>query len=81
MARKKKLNKRVVILLVAVGTLLGMVALTVFIYFRPQDPVLLARRAEKMMTSGRYDQAVSLYRQAVQADASPPTCLAWATRC
>lgn len=71
MARKKKLNKRVVILLVAVGTLLGMVALTVFIYFRPQDPVLLARRAEKMMTSGRYDQAVSLYRQAVQAERKP----------
>ncbi len=76
MARRRKLNKRVVILLAAIGTLVGMLIIAAIIYRQPEDPVALAARGQKLMKAGNYAAAVANYRRAVASDRKPEYLLA-----
>ena len=76
MARRKRLNKRFVVLLASVGTLLVLLAVTAIIAIQPLDADKLAQRAKKHLEEGKYAEAVHNYLLAAQESHKPEYYLA-----
>lgn len=76
MARRRQLNKRFVVLLASVGTLLVLLAVTAIIALQPLDPDKLAQRAKKQLEEGKYAEAVHNYLLAAQESHKPEYYLA-----
>ncbi len=64
MAKRKKLNKRVVVLLSVMGGILAVGVLAAVIARLPKDPTALAAKAELEMQAGNYREAVKYYGDA-----------------
>ncbi len=69
MARRKRLNKRFVVLLVSAGALLALLVVTGVIWLLPEDPDRLAQHAQMMLAEGNYNLAVNEYGRAAQSAA------------
>ena len=67
MARRKKLNKRLVILLVALGVVVVAGGVTVFLKRLPKDPGALAAQAEAALAKKKYADAAKALGQAIEA--------------
>ena len=61
MAKRKKLNKRVVVLLSVMGGILAVGVLAAVIARLPKDPTALAAKAELELKAGNYREAVTYY--------------------
>ncbi len=75
--QKKNLNKRVVVLLLTMGGLLGLLAVAGIIYSLPADPKQLFQRAGEYEKAGNFQRAVECYGGAVEVDRKPEYLLAW----
>ncbi len=69
--RRKRLNKRIIVLLIILGVLIA-VGATAFVVIRsPRDPSLYVRRGEEALKAGNYKEALKAYSTAYNIDASP----------
>jgi len=59
--RKKKLNKKILILLIVLGGVLALGGVAVVVRMLPKDPVAHAERAEKAQAEGDWKQAERLF--------------------
>ena len=64
---KKRLNKRVILLLVSMGLLVSLGAVTVAIIMQPKDPEVTLRAGQEALESKQYAQAVRFLSEAVRA--------------
>ncbi|MDY6914242.1 MAG: tetratricopeptide repeat protein [Planctomycetota bacterium] len=71
MARRKKLNKRVVILLAVLAFVIAVGGVLFFIKRLPKDPVALDRRAQAAYEQGNYGAAATAWKQAIGAAKDP----------
>lgn len=76
MAKRRRLNRRFVILLASIGALLALFAVTIFIWSRPVDADRVAQRAAKRLAEGDYAQAVRDYSRAAEESRKPEHYLA-----
>ena len=76
MARRKKLNKRVVILLAVLAFVIVVGGVLWFIRRLPKDPVALDGRAQAAYEQGNYSAAAVAWQQAIGA-AKDPTQVVW----
>ncbi len=62
MAKKKRLNKKVIIILASIGAILLAGVIGVVIWKQPKDPQVYASKAAGLMKKGEYASAVQNYR-------------------
>jgi len=71
MAKKKRLNKRVVILLATLGVVVALLVITALILSRPEDPVWNAERGAEALRKGEFREAIRYYGIAARAAPEP----------
>ncbi len=69
--RKRKLNKRIIVLLIIAGVLLAGGVSAVIILNLEQDPTLKANKGEEAYKAGDYEKALRLYNSANKDKPSP----------
>jgi len=73
MARRRKLNKRVVVFLIIVGVVMVVGGMGLVLKMLPADAALLADRARKLTAEGEYEKAELDWRKAIGASKNDPT--------
>ncbi len=83
MAKKKRLNKKMIIILASIGAVILIGGIGFWIWRQPEDPKVYASRAEAFLKEGKYKSAAHNYR--IAADVSdndnpdkPEYYLSWA---